>query len=149
MRLIPCVLIALAAVGCSTSHHASSTTSSTTIPSATTTVHPQRLCEGPTATCEYGTITGRYYEDGGALRPPPATVPPPRPIIGAITVTNTESHETYRPRQDALGYFIVEVPAGTYGVMAESPRGDFAAMTDTVTVTGNQTVNADLGINVP
>jgi hypothetical protein len=149
MRLVVCALIALAAVGCRTSHHASSAASSTTIVSATTTSHPQRLCEGPTATCEYGTITGRYYEDGGALPPPPATVPPPRPIIGTIIVTNTESHETYWPRQDARGYFIVEVPAGTYNVTADSRRGDFAAMTDTVTVTGNQTVNADLGIHVP
>jgi hypothetical protein len=64
-------------------------------------------------------------------------------------VTNTESHETYTPRQDSRGYFTLTVPAGTYGVMAESRDGVAPAMTETVTVTPDQTVNADLGIHFP
>jgi hypothetical protein len=146
MRLIPCGLIALAAVGCSTSHHASSAASATT--TATTTFRPRPLCHGPTGTCPPGRITGRYYSDGGPP-PPPGTGVTAHPIIGTITVTNTESHERYTPRQDSSGYFTLTVPAGTYGVTAESHGGVAPAMTDTVTVTPDKTVNADLGIHFP
>jgi hypothetical protein len=147
MRLILCALIALAD-GCSTSHHASSAASTTTIASATTTFRPQPLCHGPTGTCPTGTITGRYYSDGGPL-PASGVVPPAHPIIGTITVTNTDSHEAYTPRQNSGGYFTLTVPVGTYGVMAESRGGVAPAMTDTVTVTPQKTANADLGIHVP
>ena len=86
---------------------------------------------------------------GSGGPPPPGTVPPAHPIVGTITVTNFKTNETYRPHEDARGYFTVVVPVGTYSVMAESRGGVAAAMTGTVTVTPNRTVNAYLGIHMP
>ncbi len=96
------------------------------------------------APTRYGTITGRYYADGG---PPPLGYQPARPIAGTVSVTNAESHKTFRPRQDSGGYFTVVVPVGTYAVAARSPT--FAdAITKIVTVTADETVDADLGIHM-
>jgi hypothetical protein len=122
---------------CSASHRASARRPAQNLNAGTSTA------SAPTA---YGTITGRYYSDGG---PPPLSGPPPvTPIAGDITVSNAESHTTYHPRQDSRGYFKVVVPVGTYGVMAES-SGVAEAMTTTVTVTPGKTVDADLGIHTP
>jgi hypothetical protein len=90
----------------------------------------------------FGTITGRYYADGGP--PPPG---PAQPIIGTIAVTNDVSRQTYRPREDSRGHFKVDVPAGTYKVVARS-RDIAGPMTKTVTVIAGQTVDADLGIHM-
>jgi hypothetical protein len=141
MRRFLCGVILLGSVGCSSSHHTAPATP-TTITS--TIVHSRFKHDLPV-----GTITGRYYSDGGPPPPHPVIVPPSHPIIGTITVANVESHETYRPREDARGYFSLVVPVGTYGVTAE-PRGGLApTMTDTVTVMQGKTVDADLGIHFP
>jgi hypothetical protein len=97
-----------------------------------------------TSPTRYGTITGRYYADGG---PPPLGYQPPRPITGTITVTNARSHQIYRPRQDSGGYFTLVVPVGTYEVAARSDNIT-GAMTKILTVTAGKTVDADLGIHM-
>ena len=94
-------------------------------------------------TTSYGTITGRYYADGG---PPPLGYTS-RPIPGTITVTNVRSHQTYRPRENSGGYFTLNVPVGTYEVAARS-RNIAGAMTKIVTVPTGQAVDADLGIHM-
>ena len=119
---------------CSASHHASARSPAQSLNPTTSTA---------AAPIAYGTIAGRYYSDGGP--PPPSG---PTPIAGTITVSNAESHKTYRPRQDSRGYFTLVVPVGTYGVMAKS-SSVAEAMTTTVTVTPGKTVNADLGIHMP
>jgi len=106
------------------------------------------MCRGCNLPRPSGRITGRYYIDGGPP-PPPGRPPSSWPIAGTITVANAGSHKTYQPRQDSGGNFALVVPVGTYGVTAESHSGNFPAMTDTVTVTANKTVNADLGIHAP
>jgi len=147
MRFLLASLIVVASVGCSTSSHGSSATTTRAVASTTTTIF---MCRGCNLPRPYGTITGRYYTDGGPPPPPGATpTQSAHPIIGTITVTNAESHKMYRPRQDSHGYFTLIVPIGTYSVMAESRGGAAAAMTDTVTVTAGKTANADLGIHMP
>ena len=91
----------------------------------------------------HGTITGRYYGDGG---PPPPE--PPHPIIGTITVTNMDTLAVYRPREDSRGYFTITVPRGTYEVVARS-RDIAGPIIRTVTVAAGNTVDADLGIHAP
>ena len=127
-------VLGLCLTACSASHHSARST------------QPRPPVAGQTSTSPrgYGTIAGRYYADGG---PPPLGYQPPRPIIGTVTVTDVRSHQIYRPRQNAGGYFTLAVPAGTYEVSAWS--GNITgAMTKTVTVTAGKTVDADLGIHM-
>jgi hypothetical protein len=94
-------------------------------------------------TTPYGTITGRYYADGG---PPPLGYTA-RPILGTITVTDVRSQRTYWPAENSGGYFTLIVPAGTYEVAARS-HNIAGAITKIVTVTTGQAVDADLGIHM-
>jgi hypothetical protein len=98
------------------------------------------------APIEYGTITGRYYADGG---PPPLGSLPPHGLAGKITATNVQSRRAFHPREDARGYFTVVVPVGTYEVVA-SPSDDVGPMTTrvTVTVSTGNLVHADPGIHM-
>jgi hypothetical protein len=64
----------------------------------------------------YGTITGRYYADGGPYPPQP-----PHAIAGTITATSAGPRKTYPAREDADGRFTLAVPVGTYTVVARSP----------------------------
>jgi hypothetical protein len=136
MRLILCALIAVAAVGCSTTHHASSAAPPTTSGSTTTSLYECHGCR------PIGTITGRYYADGGPFPPEP-----PHAIPGTITVTNVATREFWLPGEDARGYFSLAVPPGTYEVVGRSR--DIASPTKrTATVAAGKTVNADLGIHM-
>ena len=115
--------------------------------SATTTFHPQPLCHGPTGTCpSFGTITGRYYADGGPL---PLGVEPPRGLAGKITMTNLRSHEVFHPRENPRGYFSMVVPVGRYEVVA-SPGDAVGPMTTRVRVTviRGKPAQGDLGIHM-
>lgn len=132
--LIASALIGLCVTACSASHQSARST------------QPRRPVTGQAsiAPTRDGTITGRYYADGGPI---PLGYQPARPIVGTITVTNAQSHQVYRARQDSGGYFTVVVPVGTYEVVARS--GNIAgAMTKIVTVRADKTADADLGIHM-
>ena len=143
MRLFLLGIIVLVVVGCSASDHASSAATSTTVASTTTTFD---MCRGCNLPRPEGTITGRYYADGG---PPPLGYLPPRGLSGKITVTNVQSLTTFHPREDARGYFTVVVPIGIYDVVG-SPDDAVGPMTARarVTVTTGKPVHADLGIHM-
>jgi hypothetical protein len=91
-----------------------------------------------------GMITGRFYAAGG----PDGVNLDPHPIIGTITVTNTETHVVYHANENGGGYFRVAVPVGSYQVVARAPT-IAGSMSKNLAVTSATVVNADLGILRP
>jgi hypothetical protein len=134
--VVATVLTGLCVTACSASHHSSRPTQP----------GPPVTAQTSTAPTQYGTITGRYYADGG---PPPLGYQPARPIHGTITVSSAQSHRTYHPRENAGGYFTLVVPVGTYevtGSTGSAPNAMDAHVT--VTVRTGEKVDADLGIHM-
>jgi hypothetical protein len=101
---------------------------------------PPRTIARPAST---GTITGRYYAEGG----PQGVANGPHPIAGTITVTNTLTNTVYHATENRGGYFRLTVPVGSYQLVARAPTIAFP-LTKNAAVTPTAIVNVDLGIHM-